>query len=57
MEHAEIAVYGTLRTWAAVLGNTRAMHTLEATLEEEKNADALLTSIASTLNLRAAHVR
>jgi len=56
-EHAEIAMYGTLRTWAGVLGNTRAMQTLEATLEEEKNADALLTNIASTLNLRAAHVR
>jgi len=56
-EHAEIAIYGTLRTWAAVLGKTSAMQTLETTLEEEKNADALLTNIAATLNLRAAHTR
>jgi hypothetical protein len=33
------------------------MQILEATLEEEKNADALLTNIASTLNLRAAPTR
>jgi ferritin-like metal-binding protein YciE len=54
-EHFEIASYGTLRTWATVLGNTEAMQVLEVTLEEEKNADALLTNIAGTLNLRAAH--
>jgi ferritin-like metal-binding protein YciE len=54
-EHFEIALYGTLRTWAVVLGENEAMQALEVTLEEEKAADALLTSIAATLNLRAAH--
>jgi ferritin-like metal-binding protein YciE len=54
-EHFEIALYGTLRAWATVLGKTEAMETLEVTLEEEKAIDALLTSIAATLNLQAAH--
>jgi ferritin-like metal-binding protein YciE len=54
-EHFEIALYGTLRTWAVVLGRNDAMQALEMTLEEEKAADALLTNIAGTLNLRAAH--
>lgn len=54
-EHFEIALYGTLRTWAVVLEKTDAMEALEVTLEEEKAADALLTSIAATLNVRAAH--
>jgi ferritin-like metal-binding protein YciE len=54
-EHFEIALYGTLRTWAVVLERNEAMQALELTLEEEKAADALLTSIAATLNLRAAH--
>jgi len=54
-EHFEIASYGTLRTWAIALGNNEAMQALEVTLEEEKSADALLTNIAATLNLRAVH--
>jgi ferritin-like metal-binding protein YciE len=54
-EHFEIALYRTLRTWAVVLARTDAMQALEVTLEEEKAADALLTNIAATLNLRAAH--
>jgi ferritin-like metal-binding protein YciE len=53
-EHFEIGAYGTLRTWAAALGKQEAMHILEWTLEEEKNADKLLTQIASQLNVRAA---
>jgi ferritin-like metal-binding protein YciE len=54
-EHLEIAVYGTLRTWAAIVGKNEVMQALEVTFEEEKAADALLTNIAGTLNLRAAH--
>jgi len=54
-EHFEIALYGTLRTWAVTLGKTDVMQALELTLEEEKAADHLLTSIAATLNARAAH--
>jgi ferritin-like metal-binding protein YciE len=54
-EHVEIAMYGTLRTWAAILGKREAMEALEVTLEEEKAADELLTNIAATLNFKAAH--
>ena len=54
-EHFEIAMYGTLRAWAAQLGKNEAMETLQVTLEEEKAADGLLTNIAERLNLRAAH--
>jgi ferritin-like metal-binding protein YciE len=50
-EHLEIALYGTLRTWALALGKKEAMQALELTLEEEKAADALLTNVAGTLNL------
>jgi len=45
-EHYEIASYGTLKTLAATLGYNEAAELLGQTLEEEKNADALLTQIA-----------
>src|SRR5918992_5090675 len=38
-EHYEIAAYGTLRTWAKVLGRPEAAQLLEFTLEEEKQTD------------------
>src|SRR5262249_23206505 len=53
--HFEIALYGTVRAWAAVLGRTTALHALELTLEEEKAADATLTGLSTKLNVRAAH--
>jgi len=46
IEHYEIASYGTLRTLALTLGYTEAADLLEATLNEEKNCDSLLTQIA-----------
>jgi ferritin-like metal-binding protein YciE len=46
VEHYEIASYGTLRTLALTLGYTEAADLLEATLNEEKNCDSLLTQIA-----------
>jgi ferritin-like metal-binding protein YciE len=46
MEHYEIASYGTMRTLAGVLGYTEAAELLEATLQEEKQADELLTQVA-----------
>jgi len=46
VEHYEIASYGTLKTLAGVLGYTEAAELLDATLQEEKNADSLLTQIA-----------
>jgi len=46
IEHYEIASYGTLKTLAGVLGYNEAAELLDATLQEEKNADSLLTQIA-----------
>ena len=56
-EHYEMAEYGTLRTWAKVLGKNEAVQLLEFTLEEEKKADQKLTDIASRLNYEAAAAR
>jgi ferritin-like metal-binding protein YciE len=53
VEHHEIAVYGTLRTWAELLGQDGAANTLESILEEEKNADKLLSEISDTVNTTA----
>lgn len=53
-EHYEIAVYGTLSAWAEQMGHHEAVELLDETLEEEKNADQTLTSIAqSTANQKA----
>ena len=38
--------YGLLKTWAKQLGYTDAAKLLDATLQEEKKADALLSQIA-----------
>ncbi len=46
IEHYEIATYGSLHQLATVLGFPDAAEILAATLEEEKETDALLTSIA-----------
>jgi ferritin-like metal-binding protein YciE len=47
-EHYEMASYGTLRTWANVLGNSDVASLCEETLEEEKAADEKLTAIAES---------
>jgi ferritin-like metal-binding protein YciE len=55
VEHYEIASYGTLRTFAETLGLDEAVDILQSTLDEEKNADLILTEVAvSTVNLEAA---
>ena len=46
VEHYEIARYGTLIAWARELGRDDCADELEATLEEEKAADAKLTEVA-----------
>lgn len=46
VEHYEIASYGTVRTLAEVLGLPEAAELLNQILDEEKNADSLLTQIA-----------
>jgi ferritin-like metal-binding protein YciE len=55
VEHYEIAAYGTARTLAQTLGNNEVADLLEETLDEEKEADQLLTQIAeSSINTEAA---
>ena len=54
VEHHEIAVYGTLRTWAEVLGEMEQAAILEKTLIEEENADELLTELSQQINVEAA---
>ncbi len=46
VEHYEIATYGGLRQLAETLGYSDAVELLQATLDEEKETDVLLTSIA-----------
>jgi ferritin-like metal-binding protein YciE len=46
VEHYEIAVYGSLATWAEQLGLSEDGRTLHAILEEEKRADEKLTGLA-----------
>jgi len=46
VEHYEIATYGSLVQLSKVLGYSEATDLLEQTLQEEKEADTLLTSIA-----------
>ena len=53
VEHYEIASYGTVRTFAEILGEEQHADLLETTLEEEKQADAILTEISDTANTRA----
>jgi len=53
VEHYEIASYGTLATFAEVLGMEDAKDLLGQTLDEEKEADEKLTQIASQINPEA----
>ena len=53
VEHYEIASYGTLATFAEILGHQDAKDLLGQTLEEEKEADEKLTEIAGQINFEA----
>lgn len=53
VEHFEIAAYGTLRTWALLLGENEQAAILERTLDEEEQADDTLTALAEQLNVAA----
>ena len=53
VEHHEIAVYGTLRRWAEILGLNEDAALLESIEAEEENADAVLSQIADRVNLEA----
>jgi ferritin-like metal-binding protein YciE len=52
-EHYEIAVYGTLRTYAQLLGNDEAAQILQEILDEEGTTDKKLTKLAEKLNVEA----
>jgi ferritin-like metal-binding protein YciE len=55
VEHYEMAAYGTVRTYAQVLGRSDVARLLDDSLQEEKSADQKLTEIAEqTVNHRAA---
>ena len=53
VEHYEMAAYGTVRTYAELLGQPQVAKLLEKTLEEEKAADQKLTSISQKVNVKA----
>jgi ferritin-like metal-binding protein YciE len=55
IKHYEIACYGTMRAYAIALREEDVIILLEQTLQEEKGADLLLSSIAeSHINIEAA---
>jgi ferritin-like metal-binding protein YciE len=53
VEHYEIAGYGTVRTFAELLGEEDAVNLLQQTLDEEKETDEKLTELAKELNAQA----
>lgn len=56
VEHYEMACYGSLRTFARLLGHDDIVALIEKTLHEEKNADAKLTEVGeSVVNIQALH--
>lgn len=54
VEHYEMASYGSARDWARILGLESHAQTLQKTLDEEKHADELLTTISQRMNVAAA---
>ncbi|SRR5579883_735711 len=56
VEHYEISGYGSVRTHAQMLGHDQAVRLLQETLDEEKQTDTKLNSLAeSMINERAMH--
>jgi ferritin-like metal-binding protein YciE len=57
VEHYEIAGYGTVRAYAELLGDRKAVSLLDKSLEEEAQANEKLTSIAmNQVNTKAVHL-
>jgi ferritin-like metal-binding protein YciE len=54
VEHHEIAVYGTLRRWAGLLGMDQDAAILKSIEAEEVHADEVLTGLSERVNLEAA---
>jgi ferritin-like metal-binding protein YciE len=53
VEHYEIAGYGTVRTYAQLLGRNEFARLLQQTLDDEKEADESLNRIAESVNVQA----
>lgn len=49
VEHYEIASYGSVRTFAHLLGNDEAARLLQSTLDEESEANEILTRLAESI--------
>jgi ferritin-like metal-binding protein YciE len=56
VEHYEISAYGTLRTIANVLGKVQCAELLEASKDEEAEADEKLTALADKINQLVAEI-
>ncbi len=54
VEHYEMARYGALIAWARALGHKDVVTLLQANMDQEKQADALLSSMAGAVNSAAA---
>jgi ferritin-like metal-binding protein YciE len=53
VEHYEMAGYGTVRTWAGLLGHADHAEMLQRTLDEERETDQALTALAKNINVAA----
>lgn len=53
VEHYEMAGYGTVRTWAKLLGHRDHARLLQQTLNEEGATDKALTRLAERINVAA----
>lgn len=53
VEHYEIASYGTLHTWAGLLGSEAAADLLQEILDQEKETDRVLNDLAMATNTEA----
>ncbi len=53
VEHYEMAGYGSVRSFAQLLGKSEMVQLLDATLSEEKAADSKLTQISKSVNKEA----
>jgi ferritin-like metal-binding protein YciE len=53
VEHYEIAAYGTVKTFATILGHEDAVKLLAETLQEEVDTDEKLTQAAESINVEA----
>ena len=55
VEHYEIAAYGSVATFAKLLGENQAESLLRQTLAEEKETDEKLTELSESINVDAAY--